>query len=75
MSVPAVVTITVPANLGAAERAVIEATLKHFNGHRERTAVCLGISLKTLYNRLQQYREDDAAARIGNATAHAELVG
>ena len=45
--------------LAEVERAVIEATLAHFEGHRERTAFVLGISLKTLYNRLQEYREAD----------------
>jgi DNA-binding NtrC family response regulator len=32
------------------------ATLSHFDGSKLETAKALGISLKTLYNRLQEYR-------------------
>jgi two-component system, NtrC family, response regulator HydG len=31
-------------------------TLKCFSGNKTRTAAVLGISLKTLYNRLNEYR-------------------
>jgi DNA-binding NtrC family response regulator len=31
------------------------ATLHHYNQQKERTAATLGISLKTLYNRLKDY--------------------
>jgi two-component system, NtrC family, response regulator AtoC len=34
---------------------LILATLEHFEHQRERTAAALGISLKTLYNRLKEY--------------------
>ncbi len=34
------------------------ATLEHFGGNKKRTAEALGISLKTLYNRLKRYEED-----------------
>ncbi|WP_295855618.1 sigma-54 dependent transcriptional regulator [uncultured Xylophilus sp.] len=37
------------------ERRLIVATLNKFNGQRERTAASLGISLKTLYNKLKIY--------------------
>jgi len=37
------------------ERTVILATLQHYNQHKERVAAVLGISLKTLYNRLKEY--------------------
>ncbi|WP_348752475.1 helix-turn-helix domain-containing protein, partial [uncultured Aquincola sp.] len=37
--------------------AVILATLKRFDHHKERTAAALGVSLKTLYNRLKEYAE------------------
>jgi DNA-binding NtrC family response regulator len=37
------------------------ATLRHFNHHKERTAAALGISLKTLYNRLKEYAAEGAA--------------
>lgn len=38
--------------LRTAEQQLIEITLKHFEGDKKRTATTLGISLKTLYNRL-----------------------
>ncbi|MFD0666913.1 sigma 54-interacting transcriptional regulator [Ramlibacter sp. MAHUQ-53] len=41
--------------LAAVERQVILATLAHHGHHRERTAAALGVSLKTLYNRLKDY--------------------
>lgn len=42
------------------ERAVILATLEHYNHHKERVAAVLGISLKTLYNRLKEYTAEPA---------------
>lgn len=39
------------------ERTLIDITLEHFNGNRTQTAEVLGISLKTLYNRLSEYSE------------------
>jgi DNA-binding NtrC family response regulator len=44
-------------SLAAVERVVITQSLKHFEGNKTRTAAVLGISLKTLYNRLNEYRE------------------
>ena len=38
------------------ERRLIMATLAHFSGDKRRAAETLGISLKTLYNRLNSYR-------------------
>lgn len=37
------------------ERELIEITLQHFDGDKKQTADMLGISLKTLYNRLNSY--------------------
>ena len=45
-------------SLAQAERTLILATLRHFRHHKERTAAVLGISLKTLYNRLKEYAAD-----------------
>jgi len=57
---PAVPQLTFPigTSLADAQRELILATLAHFEGHKERTAAALGVSLKTLYNRLKEYSED-----------------
>ena len=52
--VPSVV-LPIGTSVAQAERALMLATLRHFNHHKERTAAVLGISLKTLYNRLKEY--------------------
>ena len=54
------VPIEVGANLKEAERSLIEATLEHFDGNKTQTAVALGCSLKTLYNKLNGYTRDTA---------------
>lgn len=41
--------------LAEAQRDIIVATLRHFSGNKRLTANALGISLKTLYNRLREY--------------------
>lgn len=41
--------------LADAQREIILATLRHFSGNKRQTAEVLGISLKTLYNRLRLY--------------------
>ena len=51
------VTITVGSTMADAERQIILATFAHFKQQREKTASALGISLKTLYNRLREYAE------------------
>lgn len=43
------------------EKSLILATLAHCDGDKPGAAKLLGISLKTLYNRLSSYAEDDAA--------------
>ncbi len=42
------------------ERALIEKTLNHFDGNKTQAAEALGISLKTLYNRLAEYEEEES---------------
>ena len=54
-------------DLADIERQVILATLGRFGGHRERTAAALGVSLKTLYNRLREY--EAPRGRRGRAPA------
>ena len=48
--------------LGEVERIVITQTLNQNDGNKTRTAAILGISLKTLYNRLNEYNALQAAA-------------
>lgn len=62
-SIPAGGTLTgdflrfpIGSNLAEVERRMILATLEHHEGDKPRTAKELGISLKTLYNRLKNYR-------------------
>lgn len=51
-----VVNVRVGTTLAETQRAFILATLERFNGDKRRAARTLGISLKTLYNRLETYR-------------------
>ena len=53
-------------SMAEAERKLILATMVHFDHHKERAAAALGVSLKTLYNRLKAYAEDDEAAAAGD---------
>ncbi len=46
-------------SLSAVERAVIQETLRRCSGNKTRTAAVLGISVKTLYNKLNEYRALD----------------
>ncbi|MGH8509764.1 MAG: sigma 54-interacting transcriptional regulator, partial [Gammaproteobacteria bacterium] len=47
--------IQVGMNIGEAERRLILATLERCGGNKEKTAQMLGVSSKTLYNRLHKY--------------------
>lgn len=49
------ISISIGTSMDNAERTLILATLRHFGHQKERTAAALGISLKTLYNRLKEY--------------------
>ena len=49
-------TLRVGTSLGEAERHLILATLAHYEGDKKKAAAVLGISLKTLYNRLNVYK-------------------
>jgi two-component system, NtrC family, response regulator AtoC len=49
------VQVPVGTRLADAERQLILATLAHYGHQKERTAAALGVSLKTLYNRLKEY--------------------
>jgi DNA-binding NtrC family response regulator len=53
---PEILHIPVGTSLAEAERSIIFATLRHCSGNKTRAAALLGVSLKTLYNRLNAYR-------------------
>jgi DNA-binding NtrC family response regulator len=55
----AMLRIPIGSTMAQAERQLILATFAHFKQQRERTAAVLGISLKTLYNRLKEYADAD----------------
>jgi DNA-binding NtrC family response regulator len=54
------IVIPVGTSMADAERQLILATLSHYKHHKERTAAVLGVSLKTLYNRLKEYAASDS---------------
>ena len=51
-------TIPLGTPLAEVDRQITLATLEHLGRHKEKTAATLGISLKTLYNRLKEYAGD-----------------
>jgi DNA-binding NtrC family response regulator len=57
-----VVTVKPGTTIADAERMLIFATLRQFGGDKTRAAESLGISLKTLYNRLHAYEKDERPA-------------
>jgi two-component system, NtrC family, response regulator AtoC len=54
-------------SIADAERALILATLRHCRHQKERTAAVLGVSLKTLYNRLKQYAAAESSGEWDDA--------
>ncbi|MGH8236372.1 MAG: helix-turn-helix domain-containing protein [Steroidobacteraceae bacterium] len=79
----AVLQVPVGTNLADVERWMIFATLQKCGGNKTRAAALLGVSLKTLYNRLNAYRAQglvmDYAATAGRdieiTGLHADLTG
>jgi DNA-binding NtrC family response regulator len=64
--------VRVGMSIAEAEKRLILATLEDFDGDKPRAAETLGISLKTLYNRLNRYEaEDGRAGEPGRAGAAA----
>jgi DNA-binding NtrC family response regulator len=49
------VTLPVGTSVDQAERALIDLTLQHTSGNRTRAAAILGVSVKTLFNKLREY--------------------
>ena len=57
--------MTPPAEVGTRsemERRLIFATLERVGGNRNRAAEALGVSVRTIRNRLRQYREESTLA-------------
>jgi two-component system, NtrC family, response regulator AtoC len=59
-----VLTVKLGTPIADVERRLIVATLKQHNGSKTKAAEALGISLKTLYNRLAEYQEADAQVGV-----------
>jgi DNA-binding NtrC family response regulator len=58
------VNVAVGTPLAVAERQLIVATLQCFEGNKKKTAETLGISLKTLYNRLTEYQAESTRLEL-----------
>jgi DNA-binding NtrC family response regulator len=67
---PVGLTLSIPVgtSLADVDRRLIFATLELCGGVKKRAAEILGISLKTLYNRLEEYGPDEGMAREDPAT-------
>ncbi|HYD50658.1 MAG TPA: sigma-54 dependent transcriptional regulator [Terriglobales bacterium] len=50
--------VRVGSTVAEVEQRLIVATLEHCGGNKQKTAELLGVSLKTLYNRLAQYKSE-----------------
>jgi len=61
--------------LDTVEREVIQATLRRAGGNKLRTATLLGISEKTLYNKLHRYAAEAAGVGTGDGDPPAAPVG
>ncbi|HZF79150.1 MAG TPA: sigma-54 dependent transcriptional regulator [Rubrivivax sp.] len=68
-------TVAVPlgSTLAESERLVIVANLEFFKGNKERTAATLGISMKTLYNRLRDYARERSSTQALESSGGDEL--
>jgi two-component system, NtrC family, response regulator AtoC len=71
---PAGLTLAIPVgtSLADVDRKLIYATLDLCGGVKKRAADMLGISLKTLYNRLEEYGPYEGAPKKKNGTAQGE---
>jgi two-component system, NtrC family, response regulator AtoC len=54
-------------SLAEAERRLILAALEYFGGDKQKAALALEISVKTIYNRLREYRADSGSLRTGES--------
>ena len=60
------VRLAVGTTVNEAEKALIQLTLQHTKNNKTRAAEILGISLKTLFNKLKEYDAASAAAEAGS---------
>jgi len=65
----AAIRVVVGTPLADVERRLIVATLRQCEGNKSKAAELLGISLKTLYNRVNEYRHTDANRAVLTAPA------
>lgn len=72
---PVALRIPVGTNLDDVERWMIFATLRKCGGNKTRAAALLGVSLKTLYNRLNAYRAAGVELQDGLEEGQALAVG
>jgi DNA-binding NtrC family response regulator len=61
------VSVPIGTSIAEMERALIEATLARCDGNKREAAQILGVSLKTLYNRLHKYQRFPRTGRRGAA--------
>jgi len=66
-----VMKIKIGTPIAAVERDLVMATLRQCNGNKAKTAEALGVSLKTLYNRLIAYRAGDPTDTAKGAKSEA----
>jgi DNA-binding NtrC family response regulator len=59
---PASVRLAVGTTVSEAEKALIQLTLQHTRNNKTRAAEILGISLKTLFNKLKEYGAAESEA-------------
>jgi len=64
----------VPIDLSSLERLAIEEALRRENGNRTHAARLLGISLRTLRNKLREYRAGAAGRHLSAASADGQIL-
>ena len=64
----------VPIELGSLERLAIQEALRRENGNRTHAARLLGISLRTLRNKLREYRAGAEVRRVPAASADGQIL-
>ena len=61
---PDTVRLPVGTTVSDAEKALIQVTLQHTKNNKTRAAEILGISLKTLFNKLKEYGASEASPDV-----------